>query len=127
MTQKYEFYVLAVAIGTVQGGIQALSRSYYSRIIPKSQVGEFYGFYNMLGKFAAILGPALIGAVGLLAKHMLMPAAPSPEDISLVSQMASRWGLASILVLFVAGGIVFHFVNEEKGRAEARYLESLNV
>ena len=63
MTQKTEFYVLAVVIGCGQGGIQALSRSYYSRLIPKNQAAEYYGFYNMLGKFAAILGPALMGWV----------------------------------------------------------------
>ena len=52
MTQKHEFYILAIVIGLVQGGIQALSRSYYSRLIPKNKAAEFYGFYNMLGKFA---------------------------------------------------------------------------
>ena len=64
MTQKQEFYVLAIMIGLVQGGIQALSRSYYSRLIPKDKPAEYYGFYNMLGKFAAIMGPALMGVVG---------------------------------------------------------------
>ena len=61
MTQKHEFYILAVAIGLVQGGIQALSRSYYSRLIPKNQAAEYYGFYNMLGKFAAIIGTGFDG------------------------------------------------------------------
>jgi UMF1 family MFS transporter len=56
MTQRYEFYILAVAIGLVQGGVQALSRSFYSRLIPPKHEAEFYGFYNMLGKFAAIRG-----------------------------------------------------------------------
>ena len=79
MREKYEFYLLAVVIGLVQGGIQALSRSYYSRIIPKNQAAEFFGFYNMLGKFAAIIGPALIGVVGLLARRILMPESPSEE------------------------------------------------
>jgi len=122
MTKRTEFYVLAVIIGLVQGGIQALSRSYYSRLIPKEQSAEFYGFYNMLGKFAAIIGPALIGVVGLMAKRLLMPPAPTPDQVQLVSRLASRWGLASILILFLVGAILFHFVDEEQGRAEAARL-----
>jgi len=64
MTAKHEFYILAVVIGLVQGGLQALSRSYYSRLIPTDKAAEFYGFYNMLGKFAVIMGPALMAIVG---------------------------------------------------------------
>jgi UMF1 family MFS transporter len=66
MTTAFEFYVLAIVIGLVQGGVQALSRSYYSRLIPAAEAGEFFGFYNMLGKFAAVIGPALMGYVGVL-------------------------------------------------------------
>ena len=118
MTKKSEFYVLAILIGTVQGGIQALSRSYYSRLIPKGQAGEFYGFYNMLGRFAAILGPVLIGLVGLAAKARLMPPAPSPAQITAVEQAASRWSIGSLLILFLVGGTLLCFVDEEKGRRE---------
>jgi UMF1 family MFS transporter len=124
MTQKHEFYVLAVAIGLVQGGIQALSRSYYSRLIPKNQAAEYYGFYNMLGKFAAIIGPALMGIVGLIVKRMMMPPSPSPEQITAVSQLAARWGIGSILILFIIGAILFYFVDEEKGREQVKYLSS---
>ena len=124
MTEKSEFYVLAALIGTVQGGVQALSRSYYSRLIPKAQAGEFYGFYNMLGKFAAILGPALVGLVGIVAKGRLMPVAPSPEQMAAVEQAASRWSIGSLLILFLVGGTLLYFVDEEKGRREiARYEE----
>jgi UMF1 family MFS transporter len=124
MTQKHEFYILAVAIGLVQGGIQALSRSYYSRLIPKNQAAEYYGFYNMLGKFAAIIGPALMGIVGLIVKRMMMPPSPSPEQITAVSQLAARWGIGSILILFIIGAILFYFVDEEKGREQVKYLSS---
>jgi UMF1 family MFS transporter len=124
MTQKHEFYVLAVAIGLVQGGIQALSRSYYSRLIPKNQAAEYYGFYNMLGKFAAIIGPALMGIVGLIVKRMMMPPSPSPEQITAVSQLAARWGIGSILILFIIGAILFYFVDEEKGREQVKYLSN---
>jgi UMF1 family MFS transporter len=122
MRQKHEFYVLAVIIGLVQGGIQALSRSYYSRLIPKEQSAEYYGFYNMLGKFAAIIGPATMGIVGLIARRMLMPPAPTPEQIETVGQLASRWSMASILILFLVGAILLYFVDEEKGRAEIAHL-----
>lgn len=103
MTEKHEFYALAVIIGLVQGGIQALSRSFYSRLIPHEQAAEFYGFYNLLGKFAAIFGPILIGMTGLISK-------------------SSRVGIASIAVLFLAGGILLYFVDEQKGREEVQYL-----
>jgi len=124
MTQKHEFYVLAIIIGMVQGGIQALSRSYYSRLIPKNRIAEFYGFYNMLGKFAAILGPVLIGFVGLIVRHILMPLSPTAEQFVHVSRLASRWGIASILLLFIMGAILLFFVDEEKGKMEAACFEA---
>jgi UMF1 family MFS transporter len=111
-----------MVIGLVQGGIQALSRSYYSRLIPKNKAAEYYGFYNMLGKFAAILGPVLMGLVGLSAKRILMPPSPTPEQVIAVGQLASRWGIASILILFVIGAILFYFVDEEKGKQQAELL-----
>jgi len=123
MTQKMEFYILAVVIGLVQGGIQALSRSYYSRLIPKNKVAEYYGFYNMLGKFAVIFGPLLMGLSGLIARRLLMPPAPTPEQVIAVGQLASRWGIASISILFIAGAVLFYFVDEEKGRQQAALLE----
>jgi UMF1 family MFS transporter len=122
MTNKEEFYILAILIGLVQGGIQALSRSYYSRLIPKDQAGEYYGFYNMLGKFAAIFGPALVGVTGLIAKRVLMPPSPTAEQMVQVSKLAARWGIGSILVLFIIGGVLLHFVDEDKGRAQLAYL-----
>lgn len=122
MSEKHEFYILAIVIGLVQGGIQALSRSYYSRLIPKNKTAEFYGFYNMLGKFAAILGPILMGVVGLIARRLLMPSSPTPEQIVAVGQMASRWGIGSILLLFITGAALFYFVDEDKGRAEIAVL-----
>lgn len=125
MTNKQEFYILAIAIGLVQGGIQALSRSYYSRLIPKNQAAEYYGFYNMLGKFAAIIGPVLMGIVGLIARRILMPPSPSPEQLVHIGQIASRWGIASVSLLFIIGAILFFFVDEKKGKAEAAYLSKV--
>lgn len=103
MTHRLEFFGLSFTVGLVQGGIQALSRSYYSRIIPHDQAGEFYGFYNLLGKFAVILGPVLIGITGLVSE-------------------SSRIGIASIAILFLAGGILLYFVDEKKGAEEVQYL-----
>jgi UMF1 family MFS transporter len=122
MTNKNEFYLLAVVIGLVQGGIQALSRSYYSRLIPPDKAAEFYGFYNMLGKFAAIFGPALMGVVGLIVRRALMPPSPTAEQLIQISQTASRWSIGSILLLFIIGAVLFSLVDEEKGREQARLL-----
>jgi UMF1 family MFS transporter len=81
------FYLLALSVGLVQGGVQALSRSLYASLIPAEQAAEFFGFYNMLGKFAAVLGPLLVGGVGMLAG--------SP-----------RVGLLAVLLLFGLGGFL---------------------
>ena len=127
MTNKQEFYILAIIVGLVQGGIQALSRSYYSRLIPIDQSGEYYGFYNMLGKFAAIIGPALMGIVGLIVKRILMPVSPTPEQITSIGQLASRWSIGSLLILFLVGAILFYFVDEEKGKREVAYLSETSL
>jgi UMF1 family MFS transporter len=124
MTRKEEFYILAVVIGLVQGGIQALSRSYYSRLIPRNQAAEYYGFYNMLGKFAAIVGPALMGTVGLMVRRIMMPPSPTAEQLMQVGRLASRWSIASILILFFLGAVLFYFVDEKKGREQVKYLSA---
>lgn len=111
MREKYEFYILAIVIGLVQGGIQALSRSFYAKLIPVNKSAEYFGFYNMLGKFAAVIGPSLIGVVGLLAK-----------SLGASSNLASRLSITSLSVLFLAGGLLFYFVNEEKAKKEIQYL-----
>lgn len=108
MTKTYEFYMLAVIIGFVQGGVQALSRSFYSRLIPPNQEAEFYGFYNMLGKFAAIIGPVLMGTIGVLVRSMGFSA-----------NTASRSGIGSIIILFILGGILLYKVDEKRGHQDA--------
>jgi UMF1 family MFS transporter len=122
MTSKNEFYLLAIFVGLVQGGIQALSRSYYTRLIPQNKSAEFFGFYNMLGKFAVIIGPTLMGGAGLLARRLLTPPVPSAEQIRIASHLASRWSIASVLILFAAGAIIFYHVDEAQGRKEAGQL-----
>ena len=87
MTQVSEFYIMAAAIGCVQGATQAMSRSYYGRLIPKDRAGEFYGFYNMMGKFAAVLGPFLMAATAMLTGN-------------------SRMAILSVALLFAGGAIM---------------------
>jgi len=65
MQTEFEFYILAGVVGTVQGGVQALSRSYFAHLIPRERSGEYFGFYNMLAKFAAVLGPLAMGVVAI--------------------------------------------------------------
>lgn len=111
MQSKNEFYILAITVGFVQGGIQALSRSFYARIIPAEKSAEYFGFYNMIGKFATVLGPTVMGGIGLLVRSM-----------GYTSNTASRVSISSISFFFIIGGTFLYFVNEEKGKAEAKYL-----
>ena len=96
MESIWEFYALAVVIGLVQGGVQALSRSIFARIMPADRPGEFFGFYNMLGKFAVVLGPLLVGSAALATG-------------------SSRAAILVLVALFVAGGVLLHFVDEREG------------
>lgn len=66
MQHEWQFYVLAALVGTAQGGVQALSRAFFTQLIPRERAGEYFGFYNMLAKFAAVLGPLAMGLVALL-------------------------------------------------------------
>jgi MFS-type transporter involved in bile tolerance (Atg22 family) len=79
----------------------------------------------MLGKFAAILGPVLMGSVGLTVRRVLMPTSPTSEQVIHVGQLASRCGIASIALLFIVGAFLFSLVDEEKGKAEARRLSDI--
>ncbi len=125
MDNVVEFYILAAVIGLVQGGIQALSRSYYTRLIPHQQSAEFFGFYNMLGKFAAIVGPALMGITGLIVKRLALPADPGAEKLQAVTMLATRTSIASVLILFFLGAVLFYYVDEKKGETELKnYLKS---
>jgi UMF1 family MFS transporter len=65
METIWDFAFLGFMIASAQGGIQALSRSYFAKIVPKKNSNEFFGFYNILGKFAAIMGPILVGTITL--------------------------------------------------------------
>jgi UMF1 family MFS transporter len=101
MTEQWHFYTLAIMIACFQGGIQALSRSMYSRIIPKEKSAEFFGFYNMLGKFAAIIGPPLMGYIGLMTGN-------------------PRMGILSLVILFLFGGFILTKVDLDDGERMAK-------
>ncbi len=116
--KKIEFYILAVAIGLVQGGVQALSRSYYAGLVPKEQSAAYFGLYNMLGKFAVIIGPVLMGAVGLAARAIMMPTDATTVQMEAVGRAASRWSMASILLLFVAGIIFLRLSQKASSNAD---------
>jgi UMF1 family MFS transporter len=103
MNQTWEFYGLAVGVGLVQGGVQALSRSFYARIIPPDKSAEFFGFYNVLGKFAAIIGPVMVGWISV--------ATGSP-----------RLSILSISVLFVLGALLLIRVDEREAHEAAKAL-----
>ena len=80
-------YVLGFLVGCAQGGIQALSRSTFSLLIPPERTASYFGVYNMLGQYAALLGPLMMGFIARITG--------SP-----------RWGVASLVFLFISGGIV---------------------
>ncbi|WP_010529845.1 MFS transporter [Lentibacillus jeotgali] len=101
MTSALHFYLLAVCVGMVQGGAQSLSRSIYGRMVPVNKQAEFFGFYGISSKFAAIFGPFLFGFIGQLTG-------------------SSRLGIVSLLVFFIAGIILLRFVHIEKGVEQAK-------
>ncbi|MGV8081712.1 MAG: MFS transporter [Syntrophales bacterium] len=111
MQTRNHFFIMAAAIGLVQGGVQALSRSFFARIIPPDRPAEFFGFFNMVGKFSVIFGPALVGLAGLAARAA-----------GFEGPAASRIGILSVALLFLAGGTLLMFVDEEKGRKEGASL-----
>jgi UMF1 family MFS transporter len=82
-----EFYTLAVVVGLVQGGVQSLSRSLFGRLVPAGKNAEFFGFFNMMGKFATVLGPLLIAVVAGVTHN-------------------ARASIISLVLLFVVGGFL---------------------
>jgi UMF1 family MFS transporter len=102
-----DFYVLAVAIGLVQGGVQSLSRSLYARLVPRSKTAEFFGFFNMVGKFATIFGPLMIAFT-----PMVIPGA------------TDRDGILSLTLLFLIGGFLLSRVRVAEGVEAARRFDA---
>ena len=82
-----------MAVGSAQGGIQAISRSFFGKMVPKEHANEFFGFYNIFGKFAAIMGPFLVAIITQATGH-------------------TRNGILSLIILFVIGFICLTRVND---------------
>lgn len=99
------FYVLAIVVGLVQGGTQAISRSLFAMMVPKTRSNEFFGFFSTGEKVAGIIGPAIFGVIGQLTG-------------------SSRWGIISLTVLFIAGAALLYRVDEKEGRRMAETVEA---
>ncbi len=93
METALQMYILAAVIGLVQGGIQALSRSMFSHLIPQEKSAEFFGFYNVVGKAAAVFGPMMMGTITYLSGN-------------------PRLGILSVALLFFAGMFFFRLVRD---------------
>ena len=117
LKEVWQFWVMAVLVATSQGGIQALSRSMFGKMIPdKNRSGEFFGFYDIFGKFSAIMGPALVGwSSGLaadiqLAKLGLTRATATAQQLEQIDSTAAPWGILSLLLIFLVGGVLYMVV-----------------
>ncbi|HJS74337.1 MAG TPA: MFS transporter, partial [Vicinamibacteria bacterium] len=105
MESAFDFYVLAILVGTVQGGAQALSRSLFSTLIPVHKSAQFFAFFGVFDKFAGIFGPALFA-------------------ITIAATGSSRNAVLSVIAFFVLGAILLSLVNVEEGRRVAREAEA---
>lgn len=104
---EWQFWILAVVVGMFQGGIQAMSRSYFTSIIPAEKSGEYFGIYDIFGKGAGCLGPALVaGSVIIVQK--ISEAFPSFASVTAVMNL----DLLPIPLLTIAGFIVFYFASK---------------
>jgi len=101
----WHFYALAIMVGLVQGGTQALSRSLFAAMVPKTRSSEFFGFFSTGEKVAGIIGPAIFGIIAQLTG-------------------SSRWGIISVVVLFVTGAGILARVDESEGRRVAEMVEA---
>lgn len=125
--QAWQFWVLAILVSTSQGGIQALSRSVFGKMLPeKERSSEFFGFYGIFGKFSAIMGPALFGGVvawvgdWLMRRQGIVEAEASAETLDAIARQASPWGVLSVLLIFLIGGALYFFVLPRVERAEKK-------
>lgn len=103
-----QFVVLACLVGMVQGGVQALSRSYFAKIVPAEDAAEYFGFLNLISRFSIVLGPVLVGATTLFCRRM-----------GAGNVLSQRLGMSSITVLFAAGGFLLLLAEQERRRRSA--------
>jgi UMF1 family MFS transporter len=98
-TSSTIFWMMAILVGTVQGGIQATSRSLFGKLIPKKRSNEFFGFFDIFGKFASFIGPLLYSLIASLTGR-------------------SSYGTIALAVLFVIGFVVLYKSGDELDRLE---------
>lgn len=91
LKEMKDFLLLAVLVGTAQGGIQALSRSFYGKLVPADHASEYFGFFDVFGKFSAVIGPALFGLVAQLTG-------------------VTNYGALAVMFMFILGGAIFMFL-----------------
>ncbi|MBQ7826480.1 MAG: MFS transporter, partial [Clostridia bacterium] len=91
LKEMKDFLMLAVLVGTAQGGIQALSRSFYGKLVPAEQASEYFGFFDVFGKFSAVIGPALFGLTAQITG-------------------VTNYGALAVMLMFIIGGGVFAFL-----------------
>lgn len=110
LSQEWHFWALGFAVGTVQGGSQALSRSLFSRMLPKSKSAEFFGFFSVSEKFAGFAGPLVFGVVGQIMG-------------------SSRLSIVSLILFFAIGAFLLNRVDEVEGMrtAEAEEAQLIEV
>ena len=99
MNSLWQFWMLAVLCATSQGGIQALSRSYYGKIIPKDESSEYFGFFDVFGKFADFFGPLIISFCAYFFHN-------------------SKYGVLSLILLFAVGLILITLSEKQPTAAE---------
>jgi UMF1 family MFS transporter len=99
------FWAMAFLVGTVQGGIQALSRSFFGKLVPPERSNEFFGFFDIFGKFAAVIGPALYATAAEFSGR-------------------SSYGILSLIILFAISLIVMFIgrghLKEAERQADSR-------
>ena len=91
ITSAVDFFILAGLVGLVQGGVQSVSRTIFSRLIPQEKATEFFGFYNLIGKSAVVIGPALVGWMAYIFNN-------------------PKAGIVSLLILFIPGIVILFYV-----------------
>ena len=101
MSTALHFYLLAILVGLVQGGCQALSRSLFASMIPRDRSTEFFGFFAVCEKFAGIFGPAIFAGMALATG-------------------SSRAAILAVMLFFVVGGVLLSRVDVEEGQWMAR-------
>ncbi len=101
MNSATEFFIMAATVGLIQGGIQSLSRSYYARLVSPEESAQYFGFFNMIGKFSSIVGPFLFGWIGYATGN-------------------PRAGILVLTLFFIGGGILLYSSGLAARRSDRR-------